>query len=422
MALEVIRRVTDEGAYSNLALSAELTRSGLPVRDRQFAAELALGTIRALLRLDGALAGTSSRPLPELDPPVRAALRLGAHQLLFTRVPAHAAVSETVGLVPVRARGFVNGVLRALAREAPSWPSGPGAEDVAARTGLAPWAVEELGRVLPQDEVEDAAAALASPAPLTLRVNTCRTTVETVRRALREAGHHAAPGRWHPDVLTLPRVGPPSALPGFRQGWFAVQDEASVLVGAAVEARPGERILDACAGPGGKASHLACAVGNDGVLVAGEIHARRAALVSGTAERLGVRALVLAQDARQPALRGGFDAVLVDAPCSGLGAARRRPELLWRPQRSDLARLARLQVAILKGVAELVRPEGRLVYAVCTYPRAETEAAVRAFLAKRPDFEPAALPGPDGPAETHRLWPHRHGTDAMFIAGFRRTD
>src|SRR5207237_8840399 len=127
------------------------------------------------------------------------------------------------------------------------------------------------------------------------------------------------------------------------------------------------------------------------------------------------------QDARRPAVAGRtFDAVLVDAPCSGLGAARRRPELLWRPRQEDRAALARLQVAVLAGAAALVRPGGRLVYSVCTFPRAETDAAVRAFLARRLDFAPAALPGPDGTAETHRLWPHRHGTDAMFIAGFIR--
>ncbi|HXF73566.1 MAG TPA: hypothetical protein VNO79_13290, partial [Actinomycetota bacterium] len=136
--------------------------------------------------------------------------------------------------------------------------------------------------------------------------------------------------------------------------------------------------------------------------------------------RLGVRALVLAQDARRPALREGFDRALVDAPCSGIGAARRRPELLWRPRRQELAGLARLQVAIAAAVAGLLRPGGRLVYSVCTFPRAETDAACDALLRHRPDLEPAAVDGPDGPAPRVRLWPHRHGTDAMFVAAFRR--
>jgi 16S rRNA (cytosine967-C5)-methyltransferase len=156
-------------------------------------------------------------------------------------------------------------------------------------------------------------------------------------------------------------------------------------------------------------------------VVAADVSPSRAGLVQAAAVRLQVPARALVQDARRPALAAAsFDAVLVDAPCSGLGAARRRPELLWRPAKDRLAHLAGLQVAILTGVADLVRPGGRLVYSVCTFPRAETDAAVRAFLAKRPDFAPRDVQGPDGPAPTHRLWPHRHGTDGMFFAGFGR--
>ena len=157
-----------------------------------------------------------------------------------------------------------------------------------------------------------------------------------------------------------------------------------------------------------------------GRVVAADLRPKRAGLVQAAARRMGVTLDVLAQDAARPALGRTFDAVLVDAPCSGLGAARRRPELLWRPSRSILAGLARLQVAIMVGSADLVRPGGRLVYSVCTFPRAETDAVVRAFLAKRPDFEPVPVPGIDGRAPVHRLWPHRDDTDAMFYAGFRR--
>ncbi|HXF56589.1 MAG TPA: transcription antitermination factor NusB [Actinomycetota bacterium] len=418
MALEVVRRVAEEGAYSTIALSAALERSGLGERDRRLAADLAYGTLRRLLFLDRALALASGRAPDALEPEARALLRLGAYQLLFTRVPPHAAVAETVALAPLRFRGLANAVLRRLAADPPRPPAGDDDEAVALRTGLAPWAVAELRRLLPPDRVEEAARALAEPAELCLRVNTCRVAVEEVERALQQAGHRPRRGR-HPSVLRVDSVAP-ARLPGYAEGWFTVQDEASVLVGEAVGAGPGDRVLDACAAPGGKATHLACLVSPGGLVVAGDVHPRRAALVARAAERLGVRVAVLAQDARRPAVRGPFDAALVDAPCSGLGAARRRPELLWRPARERLSQLARLQVAILVVTADLVRPGGRLVYAVCTFPRAETEAAARAFLAKRPDFEPAALPGPDGPAPAHRLWPHVHGTDAMFYAGFRR--
>src|SRR5207247_1297180 len=159
-----------------------------------------------------------------------------------------------------------------------------------------------------------------------------------------------------------------------REGWFAVQDPASAFVVRALDPRPGDRVLDACAGPGGKATHAACLVGGGGLLVAGDASPARAGLVARLAERLGVPARVVAQDARRPAVRGPFDRILVDAPCSGLGAARRRPELLWRPARGDLSRLARLQVAIVAGAAAALAPGGRLVYSVCTFPRAETDA------------------------------------------------
>src|SRR6266542_678979 len=206
------------------------------------------------------------------------------------------------------------------------------------------------------------------------------------KRRFTRAGWRCA--RVHFTPMSFTCGARPALLPGYEEGWFAVQDEASAVVAAALEAMPGERVYEPCGGPGGKAAHLGCLVGPSGLVVSAESRFGRAQLVARTARRLGAPVEVVAQDARRPALRGLFDAALVDAPCSGLGAARRRPELLWRPRKQDLAQLARLQVAILEATAELVRPGGRLVYSVCTFPRAETDAAARAFLSKRPDFEP----------------------------------
>ena len=419
VALRALRRVLDDGGYSNLTLAAELERSALDGRDRQLAADLLYGTLRRRIPLDRAIAAASARPLDAIDAAALSVLRLGAYQLLFSRVPAHAAVSESVNLAEVRHRGFVNAVLRNLSRRHPAQSAGRDDQSVSTRTGLTEWAVGELRRLLPPDEVEPAAAALASPADLSIRTNVCRVTPETLEERLVRAGHTTRRGTHHPDVVRVPSA-TPSRLPGYDDGWFVVQDEASVLVAAAVGASRGERVLDACAGPGGKATYLACHAGTSGLVVAGDVHPRRAWLVNDVARRLGTPVRAVVQDARRPAVSGPFDAVLVDAPCSGLGAARRRPELLWRPRRESLAGLARLQVSILIGVADLVRPGGRLVYSVCTFPRAETDAAARAFLTKRPDFEPLPVPGPGGSAPTHRLWPHRDDTDAMFYAGFRR--
>jgi 16S rRNA (cytosine967-C5)-methyltransferase len=418
VALDVIRRVTEDRAYSSLALAAALERSDLSARDRALASELAYGTIRRLLPLDQAIAPLVDRPLASTRPGALALLRLGAYQLLSTRIPPHAAVAETVALGHPKERGFLNAVLRRLSAGPPPATEGDDDDAVSARTGLAPWAVRELRRYAGR-EVEGAAAALAERAPLTLRTNTCRTSTDELQRTLERAGAPARRGRVHPGSLVL-RAGRPAELPGYAEGWFAVQDQASSFVVLALEPSPGDRVLDACAGPGGKASHLACLVGEGGRVVAADVSPARIGLVRTTLERLGLAGTLLVQDGRRPALDEGFDRVLVDAPCSGLGAARRRPELLWRAQRSELSGLARLQVGIGTAAAALLRPGGRLVYSVCTFPRAETDAACDAIVRRAPFLEPAPIEGPDGPAERVRLWPHVHGTDAMFVAAFTR--
>ncbi len=418
VALEAIRRVVDEEGYSTIVIPAALSRSGLDARDRAFAAELAFGTIRRIGALDWAIARRASRPVRRMTPGVRGVVRLGAYQLLFAGVAPHAAVGETVGLLPPKERGFANAVLRKLAADPPPWPAGRGEDDVAVRTGMSAWAIRELGRIVAGD-AETAAAGFAERAPLCLRTNTCAVTVEELGRALAAAGHTPAASSLDPDCLLLER-GDPTSLPGFRRGWFAVQDHASAVVVRALDPGPGERILDVCAAPGGKAGHLACLVGEEGLVVAADLRPQRAALIRRSAHRLGVHPLVVAQDATRPALRGSFDRVLVDAPCSGIGSARRRPELLWRPRADELSRLARLQVAVASTAADLLMPGGRLVYSVCTFPRAETDAAADAILRHRPDLEPAEVPSPGGSAERFRLWPHVHRSDGMFVAGFRK--
>lgn len=420
VALGAVLRVVEHGGFSNLVVPSALAASGLRDADRRFAADLAYGTLRRRLTLDWMLAPLVDRPLARTPPNALALLRIGAYQIAFTRVPAHAAVSETVELASGRDRGFVNAVLRRLVRNRPELPRGTRADDIVVRTGLSSWAVRELQRILGQDEVEAAAAALAERAPLTLRTNTCATSAAELEARLRSAGTATERGRLSADSHLVGNGAVPAELPGFAEGWFAIQDEASTFVVGALGVRPGERVLDACAGPGGKSGHLACLVGSDGTLVSGDVSAARAALVREQLRRLGLRGHVVAQDARAPAARGSFDAALVDAPCSGIGSARRRPELLWRVPRDRLSKLARLQVAIASATVDLLRPGGRLVYSVCTFPRAETDAACDALLRRRPDLVPEPIDGPDGAAERVRLWPHRHGTDGMFVAAFRR--
>jgi 16S rRNA (cytosine967-C5)-methyltransferase len=419
VAFDVVRRVTDEGAYSNLAIRRALDRARLSDRDAAFATELAYGTLRRLVPIDHALEPLLERPLGSAPKAPRAALRLGAYQLRYTRVPAHAAVSQTVSLVDRRHRGFVNAVLRRLASEPPAEPSGSSDEAVSARTGLSTWAVRELRRILPDDEVEAGAAALGERGPVAVRVNICRATIEDVEGELAGAGVRTERGGVRSGSL-LVDAGDPSSFPGFEQGRFAVQDQASSFVVDALELRPGDRVLDVCAAPGGKAGHLACLAGEAGEVVAADVSPTRLSLARAGLQRLGAPARLVVQDGRRPAVAGGFDRILVDAPCSGIGSARRRPELLWRARRDELSSLARLQVGIATASAGLLAPGGRLVYSVCTFPRAETDAACDALLRRVVDLEPAQIEGPDGRAERVRLWPHRHGCDAMFVAAFRR--
>jgi len=420
VALEAVRRVTDEGAYSSRLIPALLSRSGLSERDRALATELSFGTLRRLQGLDRAIGLRASRPIGRMSPGARAVLRLGAYQIAFTRIPPHAAVGESVGLANPRERGFVNAILRRLADDPPAPPTGDAEEDVSARTGLAPWAVREL-RVLLGGDAELAAEALGERGWLSLRTNTCRTSVSALSEALRAAGIDPRPAHLHPDCLLLDG-GEPSRLPGFTEGWFAVQDQASAFVVSALDPQPGDRVFDPCAAPGGKSCHVACLVGASGSVVASDLRPERVTLVRRNAQRLGLRVLTLAQDATGLALapRDGFDRVLVDAPCSGIGSARRRPELLWRPKRADLSPLAKLQVRIVAGAADVLRPGGRLVYSVCTFPRAETDAVCDALVRHRPELQPASIDGPDGPAPRLRLWPHRHGSDGMFVAAFTK--
>lgn len=419
VALEAIRRVVDEGAYSTIVVPAALRKSQLDVRDRAFATDLAYGTIRHLRSIDWALDRVATRPVARMSSGARGVVRLGAYQVLFTDAAPHAAVGETVGLARDRERGFANAVLRRLAAEPIEWPEGSGAEQVSVRTGLAPWAIDELARLLPIDEVEPAATAFATHAPLCLRVNTDMVSVEGFIEAMREDGREPRPAELDPTCVIVDG-GDPSVFPGFSDGWFAIQDQASAFVVRALDPQPGDHVLDACAAPGGKTSFVSALVGERGVVVGADIHAGRVPLIRRGAVRLGQHPLILAQDASHPAVRGPFDRILVDAPCSGLGSARRRPELLWRNRKDELSKLARTQVGMTAPLVDLLKPGGRLVYSVCTFPRAETEAVADAIVRHRPDLEPVEMQGPGGPSTRVRLWPHRHGSDGMFVAAFRK--
>jgi len=436
----VLAAVREQDAYTNLVLPQLLRARGVTGRDAAFATELVSGTVRRQGSYDAVLAACLDRPLAKVQPAVLDVLRLGAHQLLAMRVPSHAAVGSSVDLVRRRVgqgpAGFVNAVLRKvgghdldgwLRRVAPDPTSDPvGWASVAHSHPV--WVVTALSEALGAAAGElDELLAADNDAPrvtLVARPGLC-TPAELPG---------TEPGRWSPFAATLPG-GDPGAVPAVADGRAGVQDEGSQLValaltGATVEGRD-ERWLDVCAGPGGKAALLAAlATGADARLVAAERQPHRAGLVASatTASRgAGLLGVVATDGTRPPWRDGSFDRVLVDAPCSGLGALRRRPEARWRKKPADLDGLVPLQEALLGRALDAVRPGGVVVYATCSPVLAETAGVVGAVLRGRDDaaLEPVGplldVPASEGPVPgTVQLWPHRHGTDAMFIALLRR--
>jgi 16S rRNA (cytosine967-C5)-methyltransferase len=431
-AYDVLDGVSSRAAYANLLLPQLLRERRLEERDAAFATQLAYGTLRAQGTLDAVLTGLVSRPLAELDPRVLDLLRLGAYQLLDLRVPAHAAVDTTVDLtraiVGAGASGLVNAVLRKVAGggDRQQWLAalgGEGNDRLALATNHPRWIVEAWRDALDDDE-ELEAALLADDAAPDVHLVARRTDREAL---VEESG--GEPGPWSPFAVRL-HGGDPGRLSSVRSGAAAVQDEGSQLAALLLTRAPLDGSdaawLDMCAGPGGKAGLLA-AVRPDGVrLTAGDRAPHRADLVrQALAGERDVE--VLAADGTAPPWApGSFDRVLLDAPCTGLGALRRRPEVRWRRTPDDVPELVALQTALLDSALASVRVGGVVAYVTCSPHPAETVAVADAAAA-RDDVEalPVAPLFPEVPGMARggygQLWPHRHGTDAMFLALLRRT-
>ncbi|WP_235503257.1 RsmB/NOP family class I SAM-dependent RNA methyltransferase [Aeromicrobium sp. Root495] len=415
IALEVMRAVDERQAYVNLILPGLLRERGVEGRDAALATELTHGTIRRQGTYDAILDTLAKR---EIDPAVRDALRLGAHQLLSMRVPSHAAVSTTVSLVRRdighKPAGFVNAVLRRVAeKDLEMWLDvvTRGLDDDAAlsiRTSHPRWIVDELRKALrvidAPDELPALLAADNAPPRVTLVSRPGLSSPDDLP---------GDPGTVSPYAKIL-TGGDPGEIPEVRDGRAGVQDEGSQMVAvtlaeASVEGED-SRWLDLCAGPGGKAALLgAIAAQRGATLVANEVQPHRAELV-----RQAVRALenieVTVHDGREgPWESGSFDRVIVDAPCTGLGALRRRPESRWRRTAADLEALVPLQTALLRRAVELTRPGGLIAYATCSPSPAETIDVIE-----------SVGPGVATLEAVRRWWPHRDGTDAMFVALLRR--
>ncbi|MGH7785949.1 MAG: 16S rRNA (cytosine(967)-C(5))-methyltransferase RsmB [Candidatus Binatia bacterium] len=437
LAWEVLAAV-EQGAFADAALAKRLRGAGLDGRDRGLVVQLVYGTLAWQALLDHLIGRAAGRDPGRIDEPLRVLLRLAFFQLVkLERVPEFAAVDTAVELSKTikggAASGLVNAALRSFLRRGKSLDLPPRKRDLAGHLAVAQshprWLVERWLDELGPAETEALLAANNSAAPTVLRVNRRRTTVDAVLAELAARDVEAHPARFAPAGVVIELAGEPSALPHFHDGWFAVQGEASQLVGCLVGARPGERVLDLCAAPGGKAIHLAEQIEGSGVVALdrnrrGLLQARR------DAARLGAAIALVQADGAQPPLRaaGGFDAVLVDAPCSGLGTLRQHPEIRWRRQPHDIEALAALQQRLLAAAAGQVRPGGRLVYATCTIGRAENDDVVARFLAEHPEFAvddaadglPAAARVLLEAGGTLRTWPHRQGLDGFFAMRLKR--
>ncbi|CDO11303.1 16S rRNA m5C967 methyltransferase [Mycolicibacterium cosmeticum] len=433
-AFDVLRAVSERDAYANLALPALLRERGITGRDAAFATELAYGTCRTRGLLDAVIVAAAGRPLDRIDPVLLDLLRLGTYQLLRTRVDPHAALDTTVDQAGIEfdtARaGFVNGVLRTISeRDEASWVAELAPDDPVGRAAFVHahprWVAQafvdalgadagELDELLASDDARPVVHLAARPGVLT-----AAELAEQVDGTV---------GRYSPYAVYL-TGGDPGELAALREGAAQVQDEGSQLVARALTLAPvdgadGGNWLDLCSGPGGKTALIAALAGGTGARVtAVEPAPHRAELVEQNTAGLGVP--VLRVDGREPGLEpGSFDRVLVDAPCTGLGALRRRPEARWRRQPGDVPALGKLQRELLASAIRLTRPGGVVLYATCSPHLAETVGVVADALRRqpvqaldtRPLFEGVDRLG-DGPYV--QLWPHRHGTDAMFAAALQ---
>jgi 16S rRNA (cytosine967-C5)-methyltransferase len=449
-ALRVVRRVFEQGAYADRAFAAEA--AGLEPRDRALAMALTYGTVQRRATLDHVAAQLTDRPLGRLDAPVLAALRLGLFELLYLGGTAeHAAVNESVELVKrlrPHAAGLVNAVLRRASREGPGILAGlddQSPEAAALLHSVPGWLASQWWDELGADEARALLRVVNEPAESALRVNPIVATVAQVVAAL-PVPSRAAPGlpEGRPaaglpaggPAAGLPAGGPAAGLPAggpaaglpeglvlegpfdvqgselWQGGAIQPQSRASMLVSRMLGPQPGERVLDLCAAPGGKTTHLAALMDDTGEVVAVERHPGRASALERTVARMRTTCVRVQEgDAAIPRTDGPFDRILVDPPCSGLGTLQSRPDLRWRARPEATRELAALQARILAAGARALAPGGMLVYSVCTISRAESEDVVEKFLRDHGDF---AL-------EEHvRLLPHRDGTDGFFIARLRR--
>ncbi|WP_420707917.1 16S rRNA (cytosine(967)-C(5))-methyltransferase RsmB [Paenibacillus sp. GM2] len=441
-ALDVLTAVEQEGAYSNLLLNGALQKSGLTGPDAGLATELVYGTISRLNTIDYFLESFVSKGMAKLQPWVRNLLRLSFYQLYYLdRIPPHAAVNEAVNIAKRRGHqgisGMVNGVLRNVLRRKAEL-SLPGDLSSAARISLAyshpEWLVSRWIEQYGEAVAEAICLANNEPPSVSIRVNCSRTSREEMLAVMKERGLEVAPSPVSPDGILVLSGGNMALTEWYKDGLISIQDESSMLVGAAVQAIPGMKVLDCCAAPGGKTCHIAERMEGRGHVIANDIHTHKAKLIDDQARRLGLDPVeTMTSDAAQLSERfaaESFDRILLDAPCSGLGVIRRKPDLKWTKTPGDITEINAIQRTLLDAVCGLLKPGGVLVYSTCTIERSENAAMVDAFLQRHPEFSLAEDMPENWPALQEasarektglQILPQDYHSDGFYIARLVKT-
>jgi 16S rRNA (cytosine967-C5)-methyltransferase len=440
-ALKILYEINEKGAYSNLALNKYFSSAELRDIDRAFATEIVYGAVKWKLTLDRVIAAYSNIKIEKLSPWILNILRLGAYQIIYmTKVPQSAACNESVKLAGryghKASAGFVNAVLRNIARsggeiELPSRQEDP-AGYFAVKFSYPKWLAEKYIGLFGEEFAESLLDSGNGIPELTVRANTLKITAPGLVEKFAAEGVGAIPGKYSSEAVIIKSTVSIGTLSAFKEGLFQVQDESSMLVAAVLAPLPGERVLDACSAPGGKATHMAQLMQNRGTVLARDIHEHKIKLIEDTAKRLGIDIIKCElHDAASPDNTddGAFDRVLLDAPCTGLGIVRRKPDIKWARETKDVEGITALQKKLLQMVSRSVKPGGSLVYSTCTILPEENEAVVKGFLQENESFEPVDIAQflPAGLAEHAKgcmlqTYPNRDGIDGFFMARLRRKE
>lgn len=441
LALDILTRVDRERAYSNLLLNQMLRKHKPDRLEASFATELVYGTIQHRSTIDYFLGQFVSKGLDKLEPWVRNLLRVSFYQLYYLdRVPSHAVVNEAVNLAKKKGHrgisGMVNGVLRNVLRQADRLVL-PELEDpvrrIALTTSHPEWMVARWVKQYGEETAERICEANNSAPSSSVRVQSLRSSRDQMVVRLREAGVKAEPSRLASDGIVVEQAGNMADTEWYRSGQLTIQDESSMLVADAVAPSPGMKVLDCCAAPGGKTTHLAERMNDDGEVIACDVHEHKEKLIREQAERLQLTCIhTVVTDARKLNERfppGTFDRILLDAPCSGLGVIRRKPDLKWAKSESETDAVARVQKELLEAVHPLLKPGGILVYSTCTIEYNENEGQIRSFLERHPEFsvaawtpsqEPLHLPESRWREGMLQLLPQDYNSDGFFIARLQK--